>query len=80
MACFYFDIQDGHLIVDDVGSEFPNARAARDAAIRVLPDIARVHMGTGQSREVSVLMRDSAGHNLFAATLTLTTTWLVEPA
>ncbi|KMO32991.1 hypothetical protein VQ02_22265 [Methylobacterium variabile] len=80
MPCFFFDIRDGHLIVDDVGSEFPNVHAARNAAIKVLPDVAREQIGAGESREVSVLMRDEAGRNLFTATLNLTCRWLVDTA
>lgn len=80
MPSFFFDIRDGILTTDDVGSEFPNAHAARDAAIRVLPDIARDHIGASESREVAVLMRNEAGQNLFTASLTLTAKWLVETA
>ncbi|WP_425324321.1 DUF6894 family protein, partial [Methylobacterium frigidaeris] len=36
MTLFFFDIEDGQLIADDTGSKFPNAHAARDAAIKVL--------------------------------------------
>lgn len=80
MPRFFFDISDGDLTRDDEGIEFPNAHAARDAAIRVLPDVARDHMGRRDSREVVVLMRNEAGTALFTAALTLTTKWLVETA
>ena len=80
MPRFFFDIRDGHSTVDDVGSEFPNVHAARNAAIKALPEIARDQIGSGCSREVSILMRDEAGRNLFAASLNLTSRWLVDTA
>lgn len=80
MPLFFFDVEDGHLTTDDIGSKFPNAHAARHAAIRALPDIARNHIGAGESREVAVLMRDETGQNLFTASLTLSAKWLVETA
>ena len=80
MAHYFFDIVDGDLTVDDAGTEFPDAHAARDAAIRVLPDIARDKIGKGQSREVQVVVRDEGGRALFMASLTLTAKWLVDTA
>jgi hypothetical protein len=78
MPRFFFDIQDGQLIPDDIGTEFPNAHAARDAAIRILPDIAREEMSLGKSRQVAVLMRDETGQALFAASLILSAEWLSD--
>lgn len=78
MPRYFFDIVDGDLTVDDAGTEFPNAHAARDAAIRVLPDIARDKIGAGQSRDVQVLMRDEEGRAIFTASLTLSAKWLVD--
>lgn len=78
MPLFFFDIQDGQLTADDVGSDFPDVHAARDAAIRVLPDIARHEMGLGESRQVAVLMRNEAGQAVFAASLIISTEWLIE--
>ena len=80
MPRFYFDITDGGLILDDVGTEFANAHAARDAAIKVLPDVARDTIGEGEGREVVVLMRDASDKALFTASLTLAAKWLVETA
>jgi hypothetical protein len=80
MPRFFFDITDGATTIDDAGTDLPNAHAARDAAIKVLPDIARDEIGKRQSREVSVLMRDVDGRALFTASLTLTARWLVDTA
>ena len=80
MPRYFFDIVDGDLTVDEDGTAFADAHAARDAAIRVLPDIARDTIGTGQSRSVQVLMRDEEDRALFTASLTLTAKWLVDTA
>lgn len=80
MARFFFDITDGVTMVDDTGTEFPNAHAARDAAIRTLPDIARDEMGTRGGRMFSVQMRDDFGRYLFTASLNLSARWLVDTA
>lgn len=78
MPRFFFDFSDGVLIVDDDGTEFPDAHAARDAAIRTLPDIARTEIAARGHRDVVVLMRDETGRALFTAALTLTAKWLVD--
>ena len=78
MPRYFFDISDGNLTRDDAGTEFPNAHAARDAAINVLPDIARQEIGVRGSREVLVLVRDENDRALFTAALTLTAKWLVD--
>ena len=78
MPRYFIDISNGGLTRDDVGPDFPNAHAARDAAIKVLPDVAQEEIGEGQSREVLVLMRDEVGRALFTASLTLSAKWLVD--
>ena len=80
MPRFFFDISDGGLTVDDTGTEFPSAHAARDAAIKTLPDVAQDEIGEGQSREVLVLVRNEEGRAIFSASLTLTAKWLVDTA
>ncbi|MCJ2021280.1 hypothetical protein MKK84_28340 [Methylobacterium sp. E-065] len=78
MPRFFFDITNGVSTIDDTGTEFLNAHAARDAAIRTLPDIARDEIGTRGSHMVSVQMRDDFGRYLFTASLNLSARWLVE--
>ena len=80
MPRFFFDFADDKVLPDELGTEFPNAHAARDAAIKVLPDIARDEIGAGDSRAVLVLMRDEEGRALFTASLTLSAKWLVDTA
>lgn len=78
MPLFFFDFSDGAATVDDEGTEFPNAHAARDAAIQTLPQIVLDRTDLRQSRMVSVLMRDEVGRYLFTASLNLSSRWLVE--
>ncbi len=80
MPRYFFDISDGGLTIDDVGTEFPDAHAARDAAINLLPDVARDEMRCEKSREVLALVRDETGRAIFTASLMLQTKWLVEMA
>ncbi|XYD10525.1 hypothetical protein R1A27_08655 [Methylobacterium sp. NMS12] len=80
MPRFFFDISDGTTTIDDEGTVFPNAHAARDAAIKTLPDVARDEIGSRQSRMVSVQMRDEVGRYLFTASLNLSARWLVDTA
>ena len=80
MPRFFFDISNGGLTIDDTGVEFPNAHAARDAAVETLPHIALDHIGEGLCREVLVLMRGEDGQPLFTASLTVTAKWLVDTA
>jgi len=78
MPRFFFDITAGTTTVDTDGVELPNAHAARDEAVYVLPDIASDELRSGRSQAVSVVIRDDAGRKLFRASLTLDAAWLVE--
>ena len=80
MPHFFFDITDGATLVDDEGSEFPNAHAARDAALRTLPQMACHETGSPRSRMITVLMRDDVGRHLFTASLNLSSRWLIATA
>ena len=80
MPRFFFDFSDGPMTIDDEGTEFANAHAARDAAVRTLPEIAIDKTDLQQNRMVSVLMRDDVGRYLFTASLNLSGRWLVETA
>ncbi|MGX7709359.1 DUF6894 family protein [Methylobacterium sp. Gmos1] len=80
MPRFFFDTKADYFLDDDVGCDFPDAHAARDAAIALLPAMMQEQIGIGQSQEVSVLMRDQAGQDLFTASLTLAARWQVDTA
>ncbi|WP_414471355.1 DUF6894 family protein [Microvirga sp. M2] len=77
MDRFYFDIHDGERFTrDKVGNLCPSRKAMRDAAIKVLPDIARDELPDGDQRDFTVKVRDASGQYLFQATLSLTSNWL----
>ncbi len=78
MARYYFDVLDGRLFHDEVGVEFPDRAAARTEALRSLPEMARNIRNIEDGHEVSVTMRDEAGREIFAATLTIDARWLDE--
>ena len=80
MPHFFFDITDGATLVDDEGSDFPNAHAACNAAVKTLPEIACHEVGPSRSRMITVLMRDEVGRHLFTASLNLSSRWLVATA
>jgi hypothetical protein len=61
---------------DDVGLDFPDAKAARDTAVTTLPDVARDVMPDGAKRDFIVTMRDESGTPVFRASLSLRTEWL----
>ena len=71
MARFYFDTRNGGVVRDDTGSEFPTLQAARDAAVSLLPDIAREELPDGDERVFSVTVRDEHDRSLFHAMLRL---------
>ena len=80
MPHFFFDITDGATLVDDEGSEFSNAHAARDAALKTLPQMACHEVGPPRGRMITLLMRDEVGRHLFTASLNLSSRWLIATA
>lgn len=76
MARFFFDTHDGlKSLRDDIGLEFPDAQAARLAAIKALPDIARDRFPEGDRRDFTVDVRDERSHLIYTATLSLVGRW-----
>lgn len=74
---YYFDIHDGeHFTHDDEGLACLSLKAMRDAAIKVLPDIARDELPDGDRRDFTVKVRDESGDYVFRATLSLMAEWL----
>ncbi len=71
MPKFFFDIVDGSLTVDDVGTDLPDFSAARDQAVSVLPEIARDELPDGDERVFQVTVRDEGGKPMFKATMSL---------
>ena len=73
MDRFYFNIHDGERFTRDGDAHLCQShKAMRDAAIKVLPDIARDELPDGDQRNFTVKVRDESGHFLLEATLSLT--------
>ena len=77
MPRYFFDIDDGERQDrDDVGQDLPDLKAARDAAIEVLPDIARDVLPDGDRRDITSSVRTDHGGVVFRAKLSLTAEWV----
>lgn len=77
MPLFYFDVDDGdQRVIDEIGTEFPNALAAKDEAVSVLPDIARDKLPDGDHRIFMSSVRDESGQVVCRAMLSLTVVFL----
>jgi uncharacterized protein DUF6894 len=79
MPRYYFDIDDGKRFTrDEAGHEFPTPKAMRDAAVGVLPNIARNEMPAGDRCVFSVKVRDGDSRYLLSVSLLLVVEWLDE--
>jgi hypothetical protein len=77
MARYYFDIDDGLRSTEDAdGVDMDDKKAIRDAAIKVLPEIAWDSLPNGNDRVFSVNVRDETGRRIFQASLVLRSEWL----
>jgi hypothetical protein len=80
MPRYYFDFTDGTKDVrDEIGLNFESLKEARDAAIKLLPDVAHEKLPDGDQHVFSVRIRDEAGRYLFFATLSLIAQDLAQP-
>ncbi|AWN40516.1 hypothetical protein U8607_20085 [Methylobacterium durans] len=76
MPRFFIDSNDDEFhLRDEEGQEFPDAMAARDAAMMMLPDMAREKIPDGDSRRFCVTVRDQSGTTLYTADLILKGEW-----
>lgn len=79
MPRFYIDSSDGAVpIIDNEGSEYPDAQAARKAALSLLPDMARDEMPDGDERTFSVSVRNNSGRAIYSARLALKGRWHID--
>ena len=79
MPRYFFDIKDGGLQQDTMGTECADLDDVRIAAMRVLPDIAREDIPKdGDRRTFTVVARDEDGHAVYTATLTFAGLWLTH--
>ena len=76
MPRYFIDTSDGDVsVVDHGGQEFSNDRAARDAALDALPDMARDVLPDGDERTFSASVRNAEGQIIYSARLDLKGTW-----
>jgi hypothetical protein len=77
MPIYFFDVEEGeHLTHDSDGSEFADPQQARDAAVRVLPDLAKEALPLTERCDLQVKVRDKDGRYICAVTLSLVAKWL----
>ena len=77
MPRYFFDIDDGESqFRDEDGMEMPHLEAARDEAVRVLPDVAREVLPDGDRRTFASVVRNETGDVVFRATLSLVAEWM----
>lgn len=70
MPRYYFDTISGDgFTSDNVGLDLPDDAAAREAAVKALPDIARDEFPAGDHRSFKVIVRNS-DTPIYAAELT----------
>jgi hypothetical protein len=68
MPRYYFDVRDGEkLTTDGEGLEMEGFDAARNEAVRSLPELAKDELPDGDSREFEVVVRDDRGPVLRAS-------------
>ena len=76
MPHFYFDIDDGLCVhIDEDGVILPDAQAARDEALDILPRITRESLPVGDGRTYSSSVRDESGKVIYRAPLSLVAEW-----
>ncbi len=72
MPRFFFDIVGGKgETTDTTGQDFPDAKAAFDAAMRVLSEVAGEIELDSYSARYSCTVRDSAGLKVFRSTISI---------
>ncbi|MEE7459820.1 hypothetical protein MPAR168_23445 [Methylorubrum populi] len=80
MPRYFIDTDDDTFALrDDVGHDLVDLRAARDAAHRALPDMARQKMPDSEHRTFRASVRDESGAVVYVATLVLAGVWMVTP-
>ena len=73
MPRFYFDLrEDGSVLADDDGVDFPNIELAAGEASRAAAEIVRDNiLRTGNLQEIAVEVRNESGEYVLSSTLTL---------
>ena len=70
MPVHFFDILDGNLIIDEIGTECRDIEEVRFQARKVLPEIAREVLPENEDHHtIRVIVRDEANEVVYTATL-----------
>ncbi|MCJ2043502.1 hypothetical protein MKK58_02955 [Methylobacterium sp. J-078] len=77
MERYFFDVEDGHLTMDDDGRDLAGADAVAAAAMSTLLEIARFEVVANNERELSVTVWNEAGDPIYRAAVTVKAGWLV---
>jgi hypothetical protein len=78
MPRFFIDTSDDQFFArDEEGLDLPDVEAAKHAAVKVLPDMARDKLPDGDRRNFLAIVRDEEGKLILQASLTLHVTSLV---
>lgn len=78
MERYFFDVEDGHLTMDDDGRDLDGADAVAAAAMSTLLEIARFEVVNNNERELSVTVRNEAGDPIYRASVTVKAGWLAS--
>ena len=80
MPRYYVDTSDGEtFVLDDIGLEVADLEAVKNAAVDVLPDMARDKLPDGDRRLFLAVVRDAQGRTVLQASLALNVTLLPNP-
>jgi len=77
MPRYFIDTDDGVMEArDEEGQDLASPHAARNAALKALPDMARDEIPNGEERTFTVTIRREGGREIYQATLTLKGRWI----
>lgn len=79
MPRYFFDIHDGRIARDEVGSVCADLQDAARHAKQVLPEIVADEVPKdGERQAFTVLVSDEEGHPVYLGAVTYTGTWLIR--
>jgi len=72
MPLFYFDVREGSTFIDDEdGIEFPDLDKAEQEAIQAVVSIGKDRLPRGDTRDVTVEVRDKDGKRVLTVSVAL---------
>ena len=81
MPRFYFDTDDGQTTVKDVyGIELDDEHAARNIAVKALPDLAQQARPEEDTQKMAVHVRNESDEAILDATISLVVDWKSDVA